>query len=50
MSKSEEVESIVVLWSGHKREVWDSVKVSRWAGRGGLVGRWVIGWIELVFR
>jgi hypothetical protein len=49
MTKEEEVESIVVLWSGDKREVWDSVKVSRWAGRGGLIGRWVFGWIELVF-
>ena len=50
MSKEEEVESIVVLWSGNKREVWNSVRVSRWAGRGGLIGRWVIGWIELVFK
>lgn len=41
---------VVVLWSGEKREIWETVRVSRWVGRFGTVGRWVVGWVELVFK
>lgn len=46
----EEEGPVVVLWSGERREVWDVVRVSRWAGRGGTGGRWVVGWLELVYK
>lgn len=41
---------VVVLWSGEKREIWETVRISRWVGRFGAVGRWVVGWFELVFK
>ena len=48
--RREEDGPVVVLWSGEKREVWEVVRVSRWVGRAGTIGRWVVGWFELVFK
>jgi hypothetical protein len=48
--RHDEQGSVVVLWSGEKREIWETVMVSRWVGRFGTVGRWVVGWFELVFK
>ena len=48
--KHDEQGPVVVLWSGEKREIWETVRVSRWVGRFGTVGRWVVGWFELVFK
>jgi hypothetical protein len=48
--RKDEQGPVVVLWSGEKREIWETVRVSRWVGRFGTVGRWVVGWFELVFK
>lgn len=48
--RNDEQGPVVVLWSGEKREIWETVRVSRWVGRFGTVGRWVVGWFELVFK
>ncbi|KAH8089024.1 hypothetical protein HD553DRAFT_304974 [Filobasidium floriforme] len=48
--KHDEQGPVVVLWSGEKREIWETVRVSRWVGRFGTIGRWVVGWFELVFN
>ncbi len=42
--------SSVLLWSGSREEVWRSVKVGRWAGKGGVVGRWLTMMVELMAR
>lgn len=43
-------EPVVVLWSGEKRQVWESVQVSTWMPKLGLVGRLVIGAFEVLYE
>lgn len=43
-------ERVVVLWSGEKRDIWESVQVSSWMPRFGLVGKTTIGAFEVLFE
>ncbi len=42
-------ESQVMLWKGDRRELYEGIRVSRWAGRGGWTGRWLVEIVEVLF-